>query len=254
MKKIPAMVISLLIVLVIAFGIYNVSNSPSESIATASASGAQEFVLRNGIHFGDTIDVVREKETQLSFKSQQNPTEEEEYSSLIYTGTISGIEESTAEFKFLNGELKVIVYELGESYMPSAGSGMLKQTYHSVFVSQFDEITAALTAKYGSPAENENIYGFYGETMDSLLSSIAFSSVFGTSLDYDDIRSEEWFIQVENGYVKIDNVYTEEEWAGGGIFEHTLEYTFISESEFNEKIQSEVEEAVEHAITVFSDI
>lgn len=186
---------SLLISLILLF-----SMLPKETIAyadTASdsivSSNVEEFSLRNGIYFGDSVETVKEKET-FTFQSSTS-------SSTLKTnpGKVSGFDDTTVVFYFKDDQLEEMTYWFEETSSKDSVN------------SEYDAIYRGLTRKYGEPL------GFSGGSTyiinttafkNSLLAAYLKKALGGVGdyVDYD-----EWLVKVNNDYyVKIDILSTYE--------------------------------------------
>lgn len=199
------------------------------------------FILRNGIQFGDSVEVVKQKETTLEFESHKPATSEDEDETLVYKGTISGIEESTAEFVFSDGKLKSMLYTLGDSYLDADETDTsLHRIRHSIVSDQYEKVKNGLSEKYGAPLSED--CGFYGSELDGIITLELGNAMFGFGSSNDFLQYDEWFFQVGQDYVKIDQIYEVDITSWAGYYDHYVEYTLIPASELLEKTVDAVEE------------
>ena len=74
--------------------------------------------------------------------------------------------------------------------------------------------------------------------------------MFGLSSDHDFLQYDEWFYQVGQDYVKIDQIYVVDIKSWAGYYDHYVEYTLIP---YNEILEKTVDAIEEHS-TVTNDL
>ena len=159
----------------------------SLSTLLISCANTEEFSLRNDIHFGDSVETVKEKETMdIDYVSEY--TVRSEY------GTIAGIDDSYVKYSFDDDKLFEIFYVLGITL----DKNNLEDNYNTIYDS--------LVKKYGKPLYSNSENGQY-IIQTSVFDTVEYalhvypneSNTFNHLLDY-----KEWVIKC-NGYnVKID--------------------------------------------------
>ena len=158
-------------------------------VTTAFAD--EEFVLRNGIKFGDTIDEIVEKETTLTRKSDD---------SNWFVGTIAGYKDSEAGFFFDDGGK---LEDMGYSFSQFGSDYKARSDVSDVYATLYKSIVR----KYGSPIGNvggnaELITGSAITRMSVMVYIVGGADGYdGDYLDYD-----EWIVDCAGGHVKIDLV------------------------------------------------
>lgn len=178
-----------------------------------STACADEFTLRNGIRFNDTMDEVLSKETEpfatIDREGGMLKTEE---------GQISNIYGTSVDFHFEEDQLYAMYYRYPAFKLDWATAGC------------YELINEALVEKYGrslSGRAAESVIQSGCFTADSLIAYLSGGSV---------CQGDEWLIEYSDYSVKIEHIYyyngaTEE-------YEHDLSYVLITDDE----IQSREEE------------
>lgn len=178
-------------------------------VVSLSTACADEFVLRNGINFNDTIDDVLSKETvpfaTIDREGGTLKTEE---------GQISNIFGTYVEYSFEDGKLEAMYYRY-----PAFGMEMMT-------AGCYDLINEALVDKYGK-ALNE-------KTAETVIkrgchSADAFIAYFSDGYVCD---SDEWFIESKDYNVKIEHIFYYN--GASKEYEHDLSYVLVT----NDEIQS----------------
>lgn len=151
-----------------------------------AAFAEEEFTLRKGIMFGDTMDVILQKETSLTRKSE---------TSNAFTGKIAGYSDATCEFAFDDNDgLKSMTY-----YFDCFSRDTTESTYDTLYDS--------LVRQYGKAVGNTNgsCEIITGPAIDSMALWVYFmGELDGCSADYYDY--DEWIIKCTDYNVKIDLV------------------------------------------------
>lgn len=154
-----------------------------------SSVAAEEFSLRNGIMFGDTMDIILTKEKTLKRSDD---------TSNCFKGRIAGYSNAECVFVFDDdGKLIDMRYFFGEDICTSRDS--MNDVYKTIYQS--------LNRQYGRPLGNTGgachlITGSAFETM--ALFVYLLGSLDGYSADYTDY--DEWVIDSDSYHVKIDMV------------------------------------------------
>lgn len=155
------------------------------------AMAAEEFTLRNGIKFGDTMDEVRAKET-LEFKESSS-----ESRLITVDGTVAGISGVSVEYFFDDDKkLKQVSWSLSASSLVDSSD------------SDYTKLYKAFVSKYGTPLgyDNGDCYIITG----SALTGAALISYLYNSMDtgVGDLRDyAEWDYEYTNtDHVKIELV------------------------------------------------
>lgn len=169
---------------------------------------AEEFTLRNGICFGDTMEEVLEKETfaiddmadgtndeEASSSDDDDEDDEEEYPYYITTveGTVAGISDSYIRYNFdADKTLKEVIY-----YFDSNSDKDLSD-------SDYESVYDGLVRKYGSPLgySNGKCYIISGAAIEGAVISAYLMEMLG---GYGDIRDyDEWDVDTGDYHVKIE--------------------------------------------------
>lgn len=155
-------------------------------VMTISCACAEEFSLRSGIHFGDTIETIVQKEKTLTRNGSDSTS---------FTGKIAGFDDASCEFSFdENEKLISMMYEF-DCFSRESTKNNYKTLYDS------------LVRKYGSPEGNTggNCELITGPAIDRMaLWVYLFGELDGWSADYYDY--DEWIVDCTDYYVKIDLV------------------------------------------------
>ena len=153
------------------------------------ALAAEEFTLRNGVKFGDTMDEVRAKET-LAFEEY----EEVDTSLRTEEGTVAGISGVTIVYCFDdNNQLEEVKWDLpSRTYMDSSDS-------------DYAALYKALASKYGTPLgyDNGSCYIITGRALEGAVTVYSLWELLdgiGDMRDYD-----EWDVTYgDDDHVKIE--------------------------------------------------
>lgn len=153
----------------------------------SSFSLAEDFTLRNGIVFGDSMEDILRKEKSLTRKSDTSDW---------FEGKIAGYNGAECGFYFDdNGKLISMDYSFGSSVCSS------KTDVNNVYETIYD----SLKRKYGAPLGNTggSCYLITGPAIDRMsLYVYLFGSISGYNGDYYDY--DEWIIEEDDYSIKID--------------------------------------------------
>ncbi len=201
-----------------------------------AAHAENEFVLRNGIQFGDTKEEVRAKETIAI-----NEEEGDEQSLWTEEGSVAGFEEVVICYVFDDEDKLIEVkWQLPESY------------YSDTSDSIYSKMKKALSEKYGTPLGYTN-GDFYIITTIAVTGAAVFAGTYKLVGKYGDLRDyDEWDYEYQNGqHVKIDLIqfYT-------GATYNSLQYrVWIGYKHFtDEELNAAKEEKQEENAAVLNDI
>lgn len=192
-------------------------------LATAESD---DFPLRSGIRFGDTIDVIAEKETTLTRKSEDSAT---------FVGTIAGYSDASCSFTFNDdGALVGMEYSFDTSVCPSRD--IMNEVYKTLYQS--------LLRKYGRAIGNTggNCELITGPALVSMsLVVYLLGSVDGYDADY--TNYDEWIVDTNRYHVKIDLVsfyYRDADY----IYHYfvNLSYLRYTDEEYQNALQQKKEE------------
>lgn len=203
---------------------------------TVAAHAENEFVLRNGIQFGDTKEEVRAKETI-------EINEEEGNENQIWTkeGNVAGFEGVNLLYVFDDEDKLIEVkWQLPES------------SYSDTSDSIYSKMKKALSEKYGTPLGYTN-GDFYIITTTAVTWAAVFAGTYKLVGKYGDLRDyDEWDYEYQNGqHVKIDLIqfYT-------GATYNSLQYrVWIGYKHFtDEELNAAKQEKEEQNAAVLNDI
>ncbi len=193
-----------------------------------SAFAEEEFTLRSGIKFGDTLEEIVKKETSLKQKEKDRNW---------FKGTIAGNKDSEAGFFFDDsGKLTDMVYvfdQFGKDYKSSEDvSNVYATLYRSI------------ENKYGSPIGNTggSLELITGKAISRSAFYIALSKSFD-GCDGDYIDYDEWTVDCSGGHVKIDLMsfyYRNQKYEY--TFEVDLSYHFYTDAEYEEALNEKIAE------------
>ncbi len=150
---------------------------------------ADEFELRNGIHFGDDLKTIKTKET-LSYK-----TTLESGAVVFGNGTVATIQNCEVNYYFIDDKLSDVLYYIGGIYLDGTKCA-----------AEYATVYQGLCRKYGDPLDSTNgkIYVIQGKAFEEAYSSIDMFTRFGGSGDV--IQHAEWIVPVDDYFVKIDQI------------------------------------------------
>ena len=133
---------------------------------------ADEFSVRNGIHFGMTIDEVKQIEIQ---NGLPDPVQGDDY--LVYNDVnIAGIDDGRISYEFTDNKLSIIDYWFGLYVGSISNTGKNvptdkeKNSIYNRVKNIFDTLDGALSEKYeliGSKIDKENIEYVSFKTKDN---------------------------------------------------------------------------------------
>ena len=207
---------------------------------TAESSTKDEFSIRNGIHFGMTVDEVKEIEKGKPFEplpEDYNYEQEEIFydegdDHITYMGfkSIAGIRAESYDggniiYRFINGFLDNIEYRF-------------KVWSDNKIVESYVEVWENLTKKYGDPFNSD-------VASVSEICTRSTKEMIGIPDFYHIVQIDEWLKEYDDYYVVIDEVI----WTDGRKNNLELSYDLITVDEMNsikaESMQEEEEKAKE---------
>ena len=182
----------------------------------------EDFTIRNGISFGDTISEVREKET-LTIKEADD---EFPFTLTTVEGTVAGIEDSEIEYSFdEEKKLNEVVYNFDTVYSRESADA------------NYAAITDGLIRKYGSPLDGS--FAIVGSIVESIAFQVAFTQLMGDRADL--INSEEWVVDFGDYYVKIDHMNYYYTYSGEMYYRQALCYKYFTDEDLTE-VSNEIAE------------
>jgi len=197
-------------------------------IIGSSMADNEEFQLRNGIVFGETLEVVKQKETLSIQSSSADKTNK-----VWFDGTIAGMDGSVRfDFDEETGKLTDMLY----SFESSSSKDSIDSDY--------SKLKSSLVRKYGSPLGNTggSLHIITGPAIEYAGIVIALSRYLanggGDFRDYD-----EWIIKC-NGYnVKIDLVsyYTRSK-DYDYSYANMISYHYYTDDDYLEALREKQEE------------
>jgi len=157
----------------------------------SSALAAEDFTLRSGIKFGDTLEEVLDKEKTLTCESKSA-------TGGVFNGKIAGYSGAKCIFSFDDdGKLIDMGYNFDYNICTS------RDEMNSVYKKLYD----SLKRQYGNPLGNtgDTLYLITGSAIEKAALIVAMVSSFdGYSADY--IDYDEWVVDCDDYHVKIDIV------------------------------------------------
>lgn len=193
----------------------------------------EDFSLRNGMHFGDTMDTIKGLET-LELSSESDTT-------LFFgRGMIAGLDNSQVRYHFNeDGYLDDMRYDF-----PNKNSRDSIRT-------DYDSINSGLSRNYGTPLGNTggSLYLITGSAIDSCATSVVLYQLMsgtGDIIDYD-----EWVIDKGNYSIKIDHImwYIRDK-NYDYTYHHSLSYHYFT----NEDLSNAVQEKIDENAAIDSDL
>lgn len=228
-------------------------------VMTPAGVMAEEFSLRNGIHFGDSFEEVKEKETielndlktYAEFYSSDEDFEDsdEDYEEdpetanitlvLSKYGTIANIEDSRVQYTFDSDSLTEMEYTLGKYSYDSSDYSELE----IVLSDNFETVVGTLTDKYGEPIylEEDEEFAFHTTLWDTYM---VMKSFMDYGLGGSTIGFKEWLVEADDGsHIVIDASCFYNESAYDGSLKGTFQvaYELIPEDEWNDAVDSAIE-------------
>lgn len=214
------------------------------------------FTLRNGIHFGDSFEEVKEKETiELNnlqryeddletegFETEADNIKKKSDTTYVYSkyGTIANIENSQIKFTFKDNSLTKMEYTLGnyDSYDASEASKL-----ETLLKDNFESVVSTLTEKYGDPIyiEEGKEFKFHTSVWETYKMIMEFMSM---GLGGDTIGFKEWLVEAEDGsHVVIDAgaFYNESLYDGSLRGEFEVAYEIIPDDKWDDVINTAIE-------------
>lgn len=197
----------------------------------SSALAAEDFTLRSGIKFGDTLEDILAKEKTLTRDSDDDDYEGKK--SYRFEGKIAGYSDADCKFSFDDDGKLIDMEYLFDSDTRDEMSDVYKKLYDS------------LKRQYGTPLGNTggSLYSFTGSTFDSLFAALVVGQYSGWKVDYVDY--DEWVVDCDGYHVKIDMVsyYTIAEYLKS--YKVVLSYHYFTNEEFIAKVQEKEAERQE---------
>lgn len=193
-----------------------------------SAFAEEEFTLRSGIKFGDTIEDILEKETTLTRKSDD---------SNWFTGTIAGYKDSEALFSF-DDDGKLV--DMGYSFTQFGNDYKSSSDVSDVYATLYKSVVRKYGSSLGNTGGNvELITGSAMTRMGIVVYMIGgMDGCDGDYLDYD-----EWIVDCTGGHVKIDLIsYYFRDSNYEYHFNVDLSYRFYTDAEYEEALNEKIAE------------
>ena len=153
----------------------------------SNAFAAEDFTLRNGIKFGDTMEEIVTKETTLTRDSDD---------STCFKGKIAGYSDAECWFEF-DDDSKLYDME----YIFNSNICTSKDEMNNVYKKLYD----SLKRQYGTPLgyTGGSCYLITGSAVDSMGFTVyLLGALDGYSGDYTDY--DEWIVDCDGYHVKID--------------------------------------------------
>lgn len=209
------------------------------------SANAEEFTLRNGIAFGDSMEDVKSKETiaidTIDDEFGENDAESDHpYSITTKEDTVAGISGSQIFYHFdKDKKLCEVVYFFASS------------SNKDIIDSNYETINSGLVRKYGSPLGNSNGKSHI-ITSSAINDAVLIYEIMKMVGGVGDMRDyDEWIVRCDNYNVKIDQVCY---YAGSSYsdinYMHCLGYKYFTDEMLKDK-QNEKKEQQE---TVDNDI
>ena len=197
---------------------------------TVAAHAENEFVLRNGIQFGDTREEVRAKETLLIDYSN-----EDENKICTKKGNVAGFEEVAIVYEF--DEKDKLIGVMWSLYSPNDND--------------YSKLKKAISEKYGTPLDNTNGDSYIITTLalSETFESISIYRKFGIEADIYDYDG--WDYEYRNGqHAKIELV----QYCLGYNYVIHVGYKHFTDEELDAAIQEKQEKDANEKANVLNDI
>lgn len=188
-------------------------------LLTVSAT-AEEFSLRNGIQFGDTMDDVLAKETlEISESGEMDPDGDYSYYISTGEGTVADIDFDRIDYYFdANQTLCEVLY-----VFKTGNDTVTSMTNYFLLV-------ADVCNEYGAVLGNTEgeLYPFVGAAIQRAANTVRLLQMFGGNAyvcNYD-----EWVIDLDEGHVKIE---TAQRYALGteDMYDMEMSYTYFTDDD-----------------------
>lgn len=194
----------------------------------SSVASAEEFSLRNGIVFGDTLEIVKQKET-LTIQSGS----EEKTDKVWFDGAIAGMDGSVRfDFDEETGKLTDMLYDFDS-----------KEDKNFVD-NDYSTLEKSLKRKYGDPLGNTggSLYIITGTAIENAATIIG---LWKYMLDGDgDFRDyDEWIVEADGYKVKIDLIsyyYRTKEYDYS--YKNAVSYHYFTDEDYQNAIQEKKDE------------
>ena len=202
------------------------------SLSGCSSKKTEKFVLRNDIHFGDSIEEVKKKES-LKLKEEEVDEDDKTITKISSEeGTIANIDDSTLSYRFKDGSLYELTYYFDGPTTDSNTPTELAEV-KSYITDQYDTINSSLTEKYGEPLsdEEEEQYAFRTDIYES---SDSYEEMAAWGLDCELVAMDERLVECDDGsHVSIDSKAAYVGNQKGTISYIMVAYMLIPEKEWN---------------------
>lgn len=186
-------------------------------VAGIAVAENEEFQLRNGIFFGDTVEVVKQKETLEIRTDSQDKTD-----LIWYDGIIAEISGSI-RYDFDNETGKLI--DMKYTFDALSDKNIIDNDY--------EKIRKSLIRKYGPPIGNTGgtIELITGSAFDQYASDIFIINLLGGTGDVRDY--DEWIVDSNGYHVKIDFIsyYTRDE-DHNYIYNNAISYHYYTDEDY----------------------
>ncbi len=182
-----------------------------------------EFTLRSGIKFGDTMDDILAKETTLVRKSEDG----NEY--LSFLGKIAGYDDAGCTFYFDDdGKLNDVWY----TFINVCTS---KDTTNDVY----KKLYQSLVRQYGTPLGNTNgsCYSITGKAILNMSLWVHYFVPLNDNFAGNYINYDEWIVKADGYNVKIDLI-------SYYVRDATYEYQYFLDLSYHYFTDADVEEAL----------
>lgn len=202
------------------------SASPSVMAAgEISGSSEEQFSFRNGIHFGDTVEVVWEKEEKLTPDTTYGETN-------VFKGEIAGYKDATCIYFFEgdNNGMSDVYYSFDKK------SGINSR---DALTAAYDKLNESLVRQYGEPLgfEDGNFYLFKGRAIDLMILDLGIFSFVSKENGF--LAYDEWIVEYPTEKVKIDETafyYTD--YKGDKVYHLLVSYTPFNDETLTSLIES----------------
>ena len=188
---------------------------------------AEEFQLRNGIHFGDDLEIVKSKETLTIEDSSKDKT-----NNIWFDGKIAGMQGSVRyDFDEETGKLIEMLYIFDET------------TSKESVDSDYTTLYQSLIRKYGNPLGNTggSIHTITGTVFTYWATVKWLTELLDGKNDYRDY--DEWIVNCDGYNVKIDLLsWYDRDSNYKYKYRNGLSYHYYTDEDFLNKIQEKLDE------------
>lgn len=222
-------------------------------LLAGTVASAEEFTLRNGIAFGDTMDEVLEKETfgiaEVVDSIEDNTEEEVAYEEMMEETLPYSIKTKESSLAGIDGSC--IIYSFDENKTLREVEYVFRSsTFGDLIDADYESVNAGLISKYGDPLgyTNGDFYIFTGSMVKDIILALSINQMLGSIAGLKDY--DEWVVDTEDYHVKIEQLEYYSDVSEGINYCHRVGYTYFTDEQLAEKL----DEKQANQETVYGDL